>query len=149
MRFLFFPSFFDKPQKISFVDQEPSEKIELFLRQHWITNLPWVIGSTIAFAFPSIVIFLDRTLMFNLVKGMPSMIYIQLLVLYYMLIIAYIIEKFLYWYFNIYIVTNTHVVDIDFYSLMSRDLTEIDIKNIQSVSSKFRGVIGPFLILGT
>ncbi|KKQ79056.1 MAG: hypothetical protein UT01_C0052G0003 [Candidatus Daviesbacteria bacterium GW2011_GWA1_38_7] len=49
------------------------------------------------------------------------------------------IESYLHWYFNIYIVTNMHLVDINFHTLLSREIIEVRLEDVQSQSSKIQG----------
>jgi hypothetical protein len=148
MQFKLFPSFFDKPQRIRFVGQEPTERIELFLRQHVIVNIPWIFFSILGLFVPPIVIRLDQLAGFNIVASTPPTIIIAAIIVWYMLLVAYVLERFTYWYFNIYIVTNVHVVDVDFISLLSRKITEIELKDIESVSADIKGVFGPLFNFG-
>lgn len=137
---LFFPSFFDRPKNIKFADQEPDEKIELFLRQHWFTNLSWVVLSLVAFLLPPLLVNLDIWLGTNYLLQIPLSVILGGIVVWYLLLTAYVLEHFIYWYFNIYIITNQHIVDVDFISLLYREITEIELKDIESVNSKMSGV---------
>lgn len=138
---LLFPSIFDHPTHIRFAEQETDEKIELFLRQHWITNVPWILFTFFAFFVPVISLQIDIFLGFNFSFLVPSTFLIAAVVLWYLLVLAYVFEKFLSWYFNIYIVTNQHVVDINFNSILSREVLEAGVENVESASSKIKGVI--------
>jgi uncharacterized membrane protein YdbT with pleckstrin-like domain len=145
---LFFPSLFDKPAGIGFIEQEPNEHIELFLRQHAIVNLGWIVASIVAFFVPVLLLQIDLRTGTNFFLKIPLQFDIALAVLWYLLLIAYILENFLFWYFNIYIVTNVHLVDVDFYSLMYRKVTEIELKDIENVSSTVKGFFGPLFNFG-
>ncbi|KKQ13886.1 MAG: hypothetical protein US28_C0043G0017 [Candidatus Daviesbacteria bacterium GW2011_GWA1_36_8] len=148
MQFKFFPAFFKSPPKIKFIEQEPDEQIILFLRQHGITNVPWILLALFAIFLPFIVIQLDISLGTNFLINVPNQALIGGLVIYYMLIIAYIIEQFLFWYFNIYIVTNLHLVDINFHSLLSRDIIELEFRDVESVSTDIRGIFASLFNFG-
>lgn len=148
MHFKLFPSLFQNPQKIKFIEQEPNEQIILFLRQHGITNVPWIFLALLAIFLPFIVIQLDISLGTNFLINVPNQALIGGLVIYYMLIIAYIIEQFLFWYFNIYIVTNLHLVDINFNSLLSRDIIELEFRDVESVATDIRGIFASLFNFG-
>lgn len=141
MHLAFFPSFFDRPVGFRFIQQETDEKIELMLRQHWVVNVPWIVTSLIMFILPVLLLELDSRLGFDFFLKIPGNIILGSLILWYLLILAYVIEKFLHWYFNIYIVTNRHLVDINFYSLLNRDITEIQLGDIESSRSRMTGII--------
>lgn len=148
MRFSFFPDFFERPERMRFAEQEADETIELAMRRHWVTNVPWILAALFIFALPGLIIFLDQYFGFNFLRGIPDKIYIGTLILWYMLVVAYVIEQFLHWYFNIYIVTNTHLVDINFISLLNRNINEARLEDIQNITSKVRGVIGSLFYFG-
>lgn len=144
----FFPSLFDKPARIRFIEQEEGERIELFLRRHFITNIPWIITSIVVFFLPIILAQLDQLLATNLISQLPPQLIIGSLIIFYLLVIAYVVENFLFWYFNIYIVTNIHLVDISLVSILSRSVVEIELNDIQTVSSQISGVIRSFFNFG-
>jgi hypothetical protein len=143
-----FPDFFDHPDHIRFIEQEESETIELFLRQHGITNIPWIFFILVAIIAPIIALQLDAVFRLNLFTNLPVIVLIDGLIVWYMLILAYALEKFLYWYYNIYIVTNIHLVDIDFVSLLKRVITEIEIKDVESVRTDISGIFRPLFNFG-
>ena len=143
-----FPSFYDCPAKIRLVHQEVDEHIELFLRQHWIKNVPWVITAIIGLLVPVFLPAAEQFLSSITTFSIPVDLYISFTILWYMFILAYIIESFLHWYFNIYIVTNKHLVDINFWNLLYRDITEVRIDDVESARTHIRGVLGPLFNFG-
>lgn len=148
MQFAFFPAFFDSPTDIHFYDQEDDEKLELVLRQHFITNIPWIIITLIGITVPALVLQLDKFLNLNLSLQVPVFFVIASIIVWYMLLTAYVFESFLHWYFNVYIVTNFNIVDISFYSLLNRDVTTIRLSDIESVSSDIMGIFGSLFNYG-
>lgn len=148
MKFLFFPALFDKPANISFLEQEADEELNLFLRQHPIVNVPWIIYSLLAIILP--VVFIQLDLIFNLgfFINIPNSLFIGAIIIYYILILGYVVEQFLHWYFNIYIVTNKHLVDVDFDSLLYRRITEVNLSDVESVKSKLMGVFASLFNYG-
>ncbi|MBI3486482.1 hypothetical protein HY025_06140 [Candidatus Daviesbacteria bacterium] len=148
MQFAFFPAFFDAPSNIHFYDQEDDEKLELVLRQHFITNIPWIIVTLIGITVPALVLQLDKFLNLNLSLQVPVFFVLASIIVWYMLLTAYVFENFLYWYFNVYIVTNFNIVDINFYSLLNRDVTTIRLSDIESVSSDIVGIFASLFNFG-
>lgn len=148
MKFGIFPAIFVKPPKIRFIEQEEGEDIILFLRQHGIVNIPWILMAILAIFLPAFFIQFDMTFGFNMLRNVSDQILIGGLTIYYLLVLAYIIEQFLFWYFNIYIVTNLHLVDINFFSLLSRDITEVEFRDVQSVSTSVSGIFGSLFNFG-
>lgn len=148
MAFSLFPALFDHPAKIRFADQEEDENIELLLRQHWITNVSWIVMSIIGFITPVVLINQEIVLEFVKTQQIPNNIVSSFIILWYMAVLAFAISKLIYWYFNIYIVTNKHLVDIDFINLLARNKTEIRLDDIQSARSRFTGILGPLFNFG-
>lgn len=142
MLFSLFPAFFDRPEKMRFGQQEENEVVELFLRRHGITNAGWITIALIGFILPPILIQLDTiTFQTNYLSILPGQILAGILVIWYMLVLAFVLENFLFWYFNIYIVTNIHLEDISLHNLLSRDALEIELNDIQSVKPEINGIL--------
>lgn len=135
----FYSSYANYPKNISFVDQEEDEEIILFIRRHFVTNLPWIIGSTILSILPfTLFPFLVNFSPFPL----PNTQTIFLLILfYYLIIFGYILLKFTLWYFHVGIITNKRVVDIDIHGILYKDISEAKNEFIQDVSYSQIGFI--------
>lgn len=149
MAFNIFPAFLDHPEDIRFAEQEKDEVIELFLRQHWVTQVGWIVTAFVLISVIPGFYYLNMLLLhvpFPL-EILPD-IQFAVVVIWYMIVSVYVIEKFLHWYFNIYIVTNKHIVDIDFYSLLSQKTTETELKDVQNLSASYAGILGPLFNFG-
>lgn len=147
MSFKIFPAIFDNPEKIMLAQQEPDEHIELLLRQHGFTNLSWVIVAFLGIIFPFVLFLFDGSFT-RVLPQIPGDIIIATIILWYMLLMAYILEKYLYWYFNIYIITNLHITDITMSSLLSKTSTEALLDDVQSVKTKVAGVFDSLFNFG-
>lgn len=148
MQFKFFPSFFQTPKKIKFEQQEENEVIELFLRQHPIVNVFWIVTSLFLLVLPPIFLQIEAVFALNLTTHIPTPVFLGGLVLYYLIVLAYAFEQFLSWYFNVYIVTNLHIVDVNFYSLLSKEVVEISLDDIEVVAHNIAGVFGSLFNFG-
>ncbi|MBI2022452.1 PH domain-containing protein [Candidatus Daviesbacteria bacterium] len=148
MHFRFFPATIIKPENIKFENQEADEHIELFMREHWITNVPWVTISILAFILPLILVQVTSFVGLQFVFNAPLQLILGGLIIYYLLIIAYIIESFLFWYFNVEIVTNKHLIDVMFHSLLSRQIVEIGLEDIENISRSAGGIIDSLFNFG-
>lgn len=141
-------AFFDKPKKIRFSAQESDEEIELLLRAHWITNVPWLVISVVLFILPEALVRLLPLLGIGAIINPPVKVLAVTIILWYMIVLAYGLEKLLFWYFNVYIVTNKHLIDIDFGNLLNRNITQAKLDDVQSVSSSITGIIRPLFNFG-
>jgi membrane protein YdbS with pleckstrin-like domain len=121
-------SFLKRPKNIRFSTQEINEEIILLMRQHPVVNVPWVVILALLVSAPAAVDFLPGW------SILPPQFQMMTLVLWYLFISAYALMNFLNWYFNVYIVTDERVVDIDFYGLNYRDIAIAKIGNIEDVN---------------
>lgn len=147
MKLNLFSAFCDRPANARFAYQEEDEYIELLLRQHWFTNIDWILTAILAAFAPFLFPFVDPYLK-SLNLTIPLDIKFALVILWYMLVLAYVIEKLLYWYFNIYIVTNRHIIDIDFQNLLNRYTTEVRLEDVQSPRARIKGIMGSLFNFG-
>jgi len=131
------------PQRISFETQEMKEEIVLLLRKHWVTNVPWL-------AIVLLMILAPLGLrVFPLLSFLPLRFQFMTIVMWYMLTLAYVLESFLSWYFNVYIITDERLIDVDFYSLIYKRISEAKIDRIQDVSYSQGGIVQALLNFGT
>src|SRR6185437_7294471 len=117
----------NQPANISFIEQEPDEKIELIVRKHWITLLPGA---------------------FLVLIGL----FIQVIIgiwLWYLLTLCFGFETFLFWYYNTYNISSKHIVFITFRGIYTRDIIEHHYDDIQSVSSHVEGLTASFINIGS
>ena len=75
-----------------------------------------------------------------LINTLPGNYQFVLTLAWYLIAIAYSFEKFLGWYFDVYIITNHRVIDIDFINLLTKKFSEADLNRIQDVTSEVSGV---------
>lgn len=128
-------SFLFKPSDVRFENQEKDEIIILLLRRHWITNLGWIIASFLGLFIPILFFF------FFPIFELPQKYKILLFIGWYLLLIAFIFEKFLVWFFNVAIITNKRVLDIDFYGLLYKEISDAQLEEIQDVTQTQIGAI--------
>ncbi len=127
-----------QPGGIRFETQEAEETVELFLRQHPIVNIPWILVSVLLLAAP---ILLFPTLFIVLKIPVPPGHMIVAMVFWYVATFGFILTNFLHWFFNIYIVTNERIVDIDFLYLLYKHSTVAELAKIQDISYTASGIL--------
>lgn len=148
MGFDLLPDFFDCPTQIHFAEQEENEHIELFLRRHWATNIPWLIVSFLGLFFPALVVIVDQAATLHLIEQLPLNIFNGLMLVWYLFLTAYILENLLFWYFNVYIVTNLHLVQISLKSLFIKVVTQSRLDDVQGVQTNVKGVFASIFNFG-
>ncbi len=135
------------PKGVRFETQQEDEQIILFLRQHVIVNVPWVIFAIILLIIPTIffpMILLNLKLPFII----PAGHIVVGTLFWYLITFGFILTSFLGWFFNIYIVTNERIVDIDFIHLLYKVFSEARIDKIQDISYKSGGVVAALFNFG-
>ena len=123
------------PKKIHFETQEAKEQIILLLRQHWFTQLSWVLIALAMLFLP---------LIFNvipIIDFLPSNYRFMAILFWYLLVIAFVYEQFLSWFFDVWLITDERIVDIHFSNLLYKQVSEAKIDNIEDVTYNQGGVI--------
>ena len=137
-----FSSFNLYPEGIGFETKDDNEKIILMLRQHPIVNVKWITVTLLLLTGPTILSLLG---VFSLLPvGFPLVITLS----WYLVTSAYAIEGFLNWYFNVFFVTTDGIIDVDFFNLLDKRVSEADLDKIQDVSYTTNGVLGTMLNYG-
>lgn len=127
------------PTGINFSGAEEAETIILLLRAHIVTNVPWILA-VIGLALVPLVIFpfLIGLSVFPPV-GIGTSVFVTLL--WYAGVFTYAFVNFLYWFFNVYLVTSERVVDIDWFSLVNQKVSSTGISHIEDVNATRTGVL--------
>lgn len=120
--------YFLEPKNVSFANQRQGEKVLLVLRAHWITNLGWILLGIIFLFFPLVLV------KFPVIAFLPEKYQILVLIGWYLLLLAYLFQKFLTWYFNVGIVTDQRIIDVDFYGLLYKEITDAELDKIEDVT---------------
>jgi len=129
-----FSSFLVNPKVFTFEEKDDHEEILLVLRPHWFTNLSWILITIFMLFAPLTLTFVPLLTTFA-----PNYRFVAI-VFWYLITFIFAFEKFLSWYFNVYIVTDKRVVDIDFDNLIVKKFSEADIHKIQDVTSRVIGL---------
>ena len=124
------------PQKVKFANQGKNEEVLLLIRRHPITNLPW------ALAFVLMIFALPAVRHFQWLAPLPSNFQMVVAFAWLSLALAIFWGGFLSWFFNVNIVSSKRVVDIDFYNLIYREVTDAEVEKIQDVTHKMGGIFG-------
>lgn len=123
------------PRNVNFETRNKEEKVVLLLRKHPIVNLRWVLIALL-------MIFAPLTLgYFPIVDFLPPNFRFASIVGWYLITFAFVFESFLSWFFDVNIVTDERIVDIDFHNLIYKVVAETDIDKIQDITFKVGSVV--------
>jgi len=142
-----FAAYCQNPGDISFKNQDKDEQVLLFVRKHFITNLPWIIIGIFLITLPLIV----GPLGFFLKISSPfvsAKLILFLTLFYYLFSASFIFIKFITWYFNVSLITNERIIDIDFSDIIYKNLASTTLSLVQDVSYSQTGVFRTFFHYG-
>lgn len=141
-------SFCRNPDGIRFETQADEETVILFLRQHLIfLLLPGLFGIFLLLA-PTFLLPLMVFLTGRLPISLPPGYFLVGTVFWYVATAGFLLSTFLHWFFNIYIVTNERIVDIDFVNLLYKEFSEAELSKIQDLTFTAKGVFAAIFNYG-
>ncbi len=144
---LMFSAYVEYPKHCRFEGQDPDEKILLLLRAHPVTNLAWLIPAILIFLIPFFIPVI--TLFLNLdLSQIPADFEAAFLIINYLLVLIITFEGFLHWYFNVYIVTDKNIIDVDFHSILFKNIDVAPLRNIEDTSSSMGGILNAIFHYG-
>lgn len=127
----FFHSFCVRPN-ITFENQGKDEEVVLVLRAHPITQLPWIINVIILF----ILLVVANMVFVGFLGGMQLFLVNLFLIVF---ILSYAWLNVLVYIFNVGILTNEKVLDVDFSAILYKETTEARLDKIEDVTSRAAG----------
>lgn len=133
------------PDNVRFETQEEAEVVELFLRQHPVVNVVWILVTAVLILVPLTVF---PVLLKLLPFALPAKYLLIGTLFWYLAAFGYAFGNFLYWYFNIYIVTNERLVDIDFLYLLYKRFSEAELNKVQDLSFTSGGILAAIFDFG-
>lgn len=136
------------PVGVTFEGQEHGEKIILLLRAHIITLVPTLIViialALIALLVPPLFSLIGVDLEDSLSLGQTTLVTF----FWYLFVFGFAFYRFIFWYFNVYLITNERIVDFDFRGLLHKETSYAKLNQIQDVSPKMIGFFGTFFHYG-
>src|SRR4030067_2991036 len=137
----------DYYKKVCFEGEEAIEETLFFLRSHVLVNIGWILMTLLLLILPfgmlaipilgkTIDIPVSRTTVF---LGIAAWV---------LIIVGVAYQQFLNWYFNLYILTNRRIVDIDFFGLFYRRVSTTTLANVQDITYTKAGILQNFFDFG-
>ena len=131
------------------IKQKSYEKVVHVLRRHPITFVPTLLLLLILLAIPAILYFviggIFPTLLENKILYPISIIAASI---YYLSILLFFFAQFIDFYLDVWILTNDRIVDIEQFGLFSRTISELDLFQIQDVTTDVHGFFHTFFHFG-
>ena len=118
-----------------------NEPILVVVRSHPFTQLPWIFNSVFLF----ILLITLNILLFSIFST-AQVIFINTFSI--ILILSYIWFNILDWFFNVGIVTNERIIDVDFMNVLYKEVTEARLDKVEDITSKSGGFFESFFDYG-
>ncbi len=132
-----------KPKQVFFDSQLHGEDVLLLLRRHPVTQIKWILIALLLILMP---FFFTYVPIFNFLHGRFA---VAGVVAWYLMVTGFVLESFLSWFYNAYIITDERVIDIDFESLIYKNISAAKIDNIEDVTATTGGAIQSVFDFGT
>lgn len=136
-------AFAPKPRKIKVDVQAQDEEIILVLRQHPFTQVKWIFIAVIMFFLP---VFFGATGIFSFLPGRYQF---AAGLGWYLLTAGFVIETFLKWFYRVFIITDERIIDVDFLSMLNKDISTTKIDKIEDVTAVTSGFLSSMFDFGT
>lgn len=135
--------FISFPRNTTFLGKEEDESVVLVTRAHWTAVLPQIMAGAGVILLSLFLLALFPSLFKNV------FFVLALLTISALLSISIALYAYLRWYYNVNIITDQRVIDIDFTSLFSHSTTEARLDKIEDVTSKQIGILSSLIDMGT
>jgi len=117
---------------LKFDVQERDEKVILVLRAHPITQIPWLVNSILLF----VLLYLSNSFFNNFLSTL-QIVFFNLSISFFILSYAWI--NFISWFFNVGIITNKRIVDVDYQPITYKEVTGTRLGKVEDVTDKTTG----------
>ena len=122
------------PKELNFLDKERDENIVLVLRTPFFRYIPQMIAMLLTLLLPLIIY-----LPISGEEGSRTFM-IAMMLIAVMIVVTFLIFAVLRWYYNVGIITDKRVLDIDFHNIMSHSVAEARLEKIVDITVKQKGM---------
>jgi len=136
----FFMSF---PKSLSFAGKEKDESVILIIRGHWVMYVPYLLTVLFIFLIAGVL-----TVLLPQVSQNVSLL-IALWILSFLTSFSILVYAYVRWFYNVNIVTDQRVIDLDFTSALSHTSSEARLERIEDVTHKQIGILSSVFDIGT
>lgn len=129
-----------RPQ-VTFESQKVGEEVILVLRRHPITQIGWILNTLFLLIILIFInMFLAQIFALNQIIVFNAFAFV--------LIFSYVWINTLLWLFNVGIVTNMRILDIDLFNVLYKEVTATKVDHVTDVTSKIGGYFGSLFQFG-
>lgn len=143
-----FAVYAQNPVGVCFEEQEKGEKIILLLRQHLATQIGAIVEIIILILVPLVITPFLLMVKIDILSFLSVGQVFWLGLFWYLFVFGFSFYKFIFWYFNVYLLTNERIIDFDFKGILHMETAYANLSQIQDVSPKIIGFFGAFFHFG-
>jgi len=131
------------PRNTSFLGKEDDESVVLILRKHWQFLLPTILECIFLLLLPFI--------LSVIIPNLPNRgLFVFALFLVSLLIsLSLLIYRYVRWFYNVNIITDQRVIDMDFETLFSHKTTEARLEKVEDITFKQIGILSNLFDIGS
>jgi uncharacterized membrane protein YdbT with pleckstrin-like domain len=133
-------------EELTFEGQKDGEKLIVFTRQHWYVTIGTVIVSFFAAFLPIVLIILSASFIVD--HPGSSMVFMFFWMIYIMCIWFVLMYKIVFHILNIWIVTDSRILDIWQIGFFNRQVSELHLESIQDISVNTAGIVQSYFNFG-
>jgi membrane protein YdbS with pleckstrin-like domain len=139
-------SFIKYPPDTSFEGRDEDERVVFLIRQSRLTLFWWVVATIILLIIPLFLMPYLAKLEYNGNFIFNGLFILSLNIFWYVTVFGFAFRHFLDWYFEVLLVTNKRIIDIDRGATV---ISEAPLSNIQDVTSKITSIVGQVFNIGS
>jgi hypothetical protein len=143
-----FSSFIADPAKTSYDGADQDENVKYVLRRSNLTNISWLLTTVIMAMAPTVLIPYIGTIKIDNEAVFKGNSLVIATLFWYLITFGFFFQKLLSWFFNVLVVTNKKIVDMDFIGLAYKNVSETMLYNIEDITSNITGIVGTIFNIG-
>ena len=136
------------PESARYDGEDADEKLILVLRQSYLTTIPWLFVTAILFTVPGILVPFFRSFKVGDANMFGYDFIFVVCMFWYLFSSGYLLQNFLNWFFNLYIISSKKIIDVDFHGILYKNISETTLDNIEDVTSTVTGTLGVIFNIG-
>ena len=131
------------PRNTSFLGKEDDESVVLILRKHWQFLLPTILECIFLLLLPFI--------LSVIIPNLPNrgLFVFSLFLVSLLISSSLLIYRYVRWFYNVNIITDQRVIDMDFETLFSHKTTEARLEKIEDITFKQIGIFSNLFDIGS
>lgn len=138
---LLFRSSFKDPVNCKIEGEDADEKILYIFRRAFITNLDWIFITLVLTLTPVVANIILLAAGGSARELISPFFAFSLNIFWYLFVFGFAFQNFLNWFFNLYVITDKRIMDLDFVGLLHKNISETSLHNIEDVTSTVSGAL--------